>query len=158
METRTLKTLVSLRHGRDVGGSDASAVLSEKGIRDVKETSLNIADWINGRTLVLTSPIIRAKQTADIIVAALSADLVVLDSLRNDEAHMGRGCKSQIMKEVEKNGGYDNIVVATHYQLVNGIVLAFKEDFPQIDFDDIKEPLYGHGFIVDIETGNVENV
>ena len=151
-----MKSLLSLRHGPDTGGGDEHAILSEGGVRIVNQTVLEIQDWINGKTLVLSSPIVRAKQTADIIAAALSADLVLLDSLKNDRAHMGRGCKTQILLEAGKNGGYKNVIVVTHYQLVNGIILAFKEDFPQIDFDRSKEPPKGHGFIVDIETGNVE--
>ena len=35
METRTLRKLVSLRHGRDIGGGDTSAVLAVYGEEDV---------------------------------------------------------------------------------------------------------------------------
>jgi len=158
MSAVTFRTLISLRHGNDTGGSDTSAVLSERGVKTVNQTTQNIQDWINGKTLVLSSPIIRAKQTADIIAQALSADLVVLDSLKHDRVSVGKFCKPEIMAEAAKNGGYENVIVVTHYQLVNGIILAFKVDLPQIDFNRSTEPPYGHGFIVDMETGNMDDI
>ncbi len=163
MSTVSFRTLISIRHGYDNGGSDDSAVLTEDGVKVVNQTALNIQDWINGRTLVLSPRMIRVKQTANIIAQVLIAqglhvDLAELESLNRDQVFDGRFCKPEILAEAAKNGGYENVIVVTRYKLVNGIIFAFKADLPHIDFNTSKEPPYGHGFIVDMETGNMDDL
>lgn len=153
-----IRTLVVLRHGPDSGGGDAVAVLTPQGIEKVKKTADGVSLLVDGKILVLSSPIIRARQTGDILASVLSADLVILDVLKNDRLSYGDSCKSQIEAEVAKNDEYLDVVVVTHYELVNGIILAFKKEFPAINFAITGPPNYGRGFVIDFQTGNIEIV
>lgn len=151
-------TLVVLRHGPDIGGSDAVAVLTEAGKWEVRQTALGMSGWIGKKVLVLSSPIIRAMQTAEILKEVLAADMVELDQLKRDRLSFGASCKSEIQSEAAKDDGYSDVIVVTHHQLVNGVILAFKEEFPAIRFTNTRPPPYGHGFVVNIESGAVENI
>ncbi len=82
--------LLLLRHGlaldpeeaRRRGLSDAERPLTEKGRRRCRLAARGLARWLESVPRVLTSPLPRARETAEIFADALGAELEVVDWLR----------------------------------------------------------------------------
>jgi phosphohistidine phosphatase len=70
--------LVLVRHGQaapaPLGASDAERVLSEKGQEDVGRMAAALAEAARSKAQVLTSPKVRAVQTAEAIASATGCD------------------------------------------------------------------------------------
>lgn len=57
-------------------GDDAARPLTEEGIEKTKRTAATLADLDLGLEVILTSPLVRARQTAEIVAAKLKVKLV----------------------------------------------------------------------------------
>jgi phosphohistidine phosphatase len=82
-----MKTLYVLRHGQAVpegeGGSDYERQLTKRGQGEARRSAQYLSERANVPTLILASSAARARQTAELCLAALpsSPQLVLLDGL-----------------------------------------------------------------------------
>lgn len=65
-------------------GDDALRPLSEKGRRQAERLGRLLADYDEAPDVFITSPKVRAAQTAEIVAAALGADVIVDERLAGD--------------------------------------------------------------------------
>jgi phosphohistidine phosphatase len=80
-----MKTLLLLRHGiaedRAAGQDDASRPLTAEGVKKTRQAAAGLAEVIEPPDLILTSPKLRARQTADLVANALDMRAQSLDAL-----------------------------------------------------------------------------
>ncbi len=103
------KQMILIRHGKaeDHGvRPDFDRKLTEKGIRELQEMAPVLAQWLEGKeSVVISSPLVRARETADIIVKALHCPL-------EEETWVADGVFSQL--EATKNRPEDVVLVIGH--------------------------------------------
>ncbi len=77
--------LLVFRHGiaQDISeaGSDENRALTEDGIQKTRKAALGLAKLIDRPDVILTSPLVRARQTADILGEVLHSEPRVLKAL-----------------------------------------------------------------------------
>jgi phosphohistidine phosphatase SixA len=117
-----------------------AGILSEDGITNV---------------VVLHSSLSRARQTAEIVAAALEplvSAKTQLECLTEDQYEDGSRVFPKIMLEI---GDETQAVIAvSHYELPSGIIDAFSNNFVSRKFP-AKQPPYGCGFSLCLQTGDV---
>lgn len=79
-----------LRHGiaeeRSVDGEDASRRLTAEGVRKTRLAAQGLARLIKPPQAILTSPKVRAVQTAELVAHAMQMKFSVLDALASEDA------------------------------------------------------------------------
>lgn len=74
--------LLLVRHGvAEEGSPDAARALTKDGRRRAREAARGLAKLVDGAGIVATSPLTRAAQTAELVAAALGAEVVVVEAL-----------------------------------------------------------------------------
>ncbi len=109
--------VILLRHGialpqdgREIQ-SDAARPLSPEGIRKTRRACAGLARLLDGQSVaVLSSPLVRARETAELLGEELSAttDVRLVDALAIGED------TAAVLTEPELQGGYDAIVLVGH--------------------------------------------
>jgi phosphohistidine phosphatase len=129
-----MKTLFIIRHGkaepRGQYGSDADRPLTDEGVEEMKAVGRAMAR-LTDVALVLTSPLLRARQTADQIVAGFKPPpkLVVLDQLASVSS-------LRRLAEAINEHPADTVAVVGHEPDMSGLAgfLVGKEGAVAIDF------------------------
>ena len=129
-----MKTLFIIRHGkaepRGQYGSDGDRPLTNDGVEEMKAVGRALAR-LTDVAVVLTSPLVRARQTADQIVAAFkpAPKMVVLDALAS---------ASNYRRLAEAINGHlaDSVAVVGHEPDMSGLAgfLIGQEGSVAIDF------------------------
>jgi phosphoglycerate mutase len=109
-----MKLIYFIRHGQDdeeyIGGwSDVS--LTEEGIEEIKKSSTWIQNNLNIK-MIITSDILRATETAQIIGEKLNLDYLETDSLREQNKGDFNGLKKSLLSE-EKLEFLKNVTIYT---------------------------------------------
>ena len=107
--------LYLIRHGvaeerGDAWPDDTKRPLSEGGMERMRKAARGLARLNISIDIVLTSPLVRARQTADILVSALAPRpaLVTIDSLAPE------GTYAALMADLEKHGRKDRLALVGH--------------------------------------------
>jgi phosphohistidine phosphatase len=138
--------LYFLRHGEagkkdEWDGDDAERPLSKDGIARMKQEASAIAGLDLGLELIVTSPLVRARQTADIVARELHLreSLVIDDRLAPG---FGRDALVQVLK---KHAGRTSLMLVGHDPdfsetiaacIGGGRVECKKGGFARVDIDD----------------------
>jgi phosphohistidine phosphatase len=138
--------LYFLRHGEarkkdEWQGEDSERPLSKDGITRMKEEATAIAGLGLGLELIITSPLVRARQTADIVARALALrqSLVIDDRL---SPGFGRDALAQVLK---KHSNRKSVMLVGHDPdfsetiaacIGGGRVECKKGGFARVDLDD----------------------
>lgn len=145
-----MKRLIIVRHGRYENGH-----LNEKGIEQIRTLSTRIKELVGGaNVIVLSSPIRRAKESAQIIAGEVQGEVVEHDefSYHNcDEEDVIQAC--EIVYEVAEK--YENVVVVSHKENCGSIIEYFSKTnlsktFPRILVNQ------GDAWVIDTTTNSIE--
>lgn len=95
--------------GADVAGSDFSRILTEAGRRQVCQTIRWLLTREEAPELILHSPLIRAKQTAETIAAEISGGVILLE-----EPLLAPGLSTSALLRRLENAGVQRVVCIGH--------------------------------------------
>ncbi|MBM3459969.1 MAG: hypothetical protein FJX77_15720 [Armatimonadetes bacterium] len=106
--------LFFLRHGDaedpGPGQSDAERRLTPAGHAEMREVAVGIRSLNLGLTAILTSPRVRARETADWVARGLQAE-----GLLREEPRLGGGCRiGSLQSLLEPYGNADRILLVGH--------------------------------------------
>jgi len=127
--------LFLVRHGiavDHIGGAitrDSERPLTEEGTTEMKLVAKALTKINKKPDLILSSPLVRARQTAEIIAEAFNMDVVLTDSLAPAGSH------SLIFKAINKHQGVNQVYLVGHEpdmgMLLNKLLWAGLEcEFP----------------------------
>lgn len=100
---------------------------------------------------VLSSPLSRAKQSAEIIARQFGVKIETCDELELDEFEDG---EEQMNAVLRKLNGADVVIVVTHHRAPSGIINACSRKFFQKEVGS-KASEKGDGLMISLETGTV---
>jgi phosphohistidine phosphatase len=118
--------LLLMRHGEAVdeapGMGDGERWLTAKGRRVTREVAAHVAKH-HPPAVVITSPLVRATQTAEILVAAvgLEGDVTV-------DAHLATGNVAAILRGLAEHRGRGTVAVVGHEPTLSILVQRLLED------------------------------
>ncbi|HVO43452.1 MAG TPA: phosphohistidine phosphatase SixA [Aggregatilineales bacterium] len=134
--------LYLLRHGEagdPWSGSDAERPLTQEGIRLMEQEAATLARWRVPIEIVLSSPLVRARQTADIAAKALKVKVV-------EDARLGSGQfrASELPAILENYTDMKHVMLVGHDPDFTSFIHALtgaqcrlkKGGFAQIKLDD----------------------
>ena len=143
-----MKRLFLVRHG-----NYNSEGLTDDGREQVTRLAESIRPLAIGTSYVMSSPIKRALQSAEIVARALGiADIEQVPFFHQDEFyHRVPGHLEKAMQIVtERAGMVDNLVVVAHLPLVEDFTPYFAKS-SETPFEFYATPRKGEGYCVDIE-------
>jgi len=116
--------VIAVRHGMDIGGPDNEAGLSGHGKLQMTVLTECLSKLISKeqKILILSSPILRAVESAQIIEAKFGVEHQVCDALCKDEWSDG---EEQMKAILALSEGADVVIVVSHYEAPSGIANAF---------------------------------
>lgn len=140
--------LYLIRHGLaeergDAWPDDTKRPLSEQGMERMRKAARGLARLDVSIDVVLTSPLVRARQTADIVVSALAPRpaLVTIESLAPE------GSYAALMADLEKHGRKERLALVGHEPSIGELaarLIGSRHSFEfkkgaicRIDVDDI---------------------
>lgn len=101
--------------------------------------------------LVLSSPRIRAKQTADIVAKYLGSQVQICEELQTDQYHDGDKVRKAV---IPLTNGSPVLILVTHLDAPSGIINAFS----QANFNKMTGYMMskkGNGMMIDLSTGRI---
>jgi broad specificity phosphatase PhoE len=108
-----LRTLIVVRHGMA-----AESGLSDQGREQVARLGESLTNLVDGRTVVITSPVMRAKESARILADRLGAGMEEHECLRAEN----NASDDQFERTVElvnhRSGRYETVILSTHMSFV----------------------------------------
>lgn len=111
--------LILLRHGiaedsfKSPDGSDAARRLTPEGVLRTKTVAASLSKWLDKPDMILASPRIRARQTADIASKAF-------DSPVREVASLGEGDVLKIMQAI-RDADAETVMIVGHEPTFSGI-------------------------------------
>lgn len=127
-----------VRHAHaEKGEPDSLRPLSQRGREEASALAQQLAGHDSPPKLVLTSPLLRARETAEVLAAALGAKLLVDERLEP-------GATTLLLREAVENADADGPVA----------VVGHQPDFSEIAFELTGEdPGFPTGGVAEIEVG-----
>jgi phosphohistidine phosphatase len=130
-----MKTLLLLRHGiaedPAAGQNDASRPLTAEGIKKTRQAAAGLARVIDPPDLILTSPKLRARHTADIVAAAFGLRAEPLDDL-------GAEAPDRILRKLQRYP-QDTLLIVGHEPTFSRIVSLLCTADPDCDVIELKK-------------------
>ncbi|MEN9614254.1 MAG: hypothetical protein RLZZ347_561 [Candidatus Parcubacteria bacterium] len=147
-----LQTIFALRHGAYDAYSPNKS-LDQEGIAQVTTLTERIGGIIapQSHVLVLSSPTLRAVQSAEIISKRFSVVPKVLKLLEKQDYRFGTAMMREI---VEASEGFSVVIAVGHFTAPSGIAHAFAHEAlgKSVEPAECKN---GDGYIVDLKTGTI---
>jgi phosphohistidine phosphatase len=130
-----MKTLLLLRHGiaEDpvTGRDDASRPLTAEGIKKTRQAAAGLARVIDPPDLILTSPKLRARQTADLVADAFGLQAQSLTDLAAE-------APDRILRKLHRYP-QDTLLVVGHEPTFSRIVSLLCTTDPDADLLELKK-------------------
>jgi phosphohistidine phosphatase SixA len=108
-----LKTLIVVRHGMA-----AQSGLSDKGREQISRLGESLTNLVGGRTVIITSPSPRAKESARILAARLRARLEEHECLQAEDEADDDQFERTVELVNQRSGNYETVILATHLPFV----------------------------------------
>ncbi len=150
-----MDTLVVVRHGRS--DPDAGGILTPEGVGRTELLAQRFKErWFGSRKVkIVTSPLVRAKQTAEIIAKAFGIGITECPELMVDD-YDGDGVKGAAVSLDREGTDCEVLVAVTHQDTTAGLVRLYGM---RVLNEDLR-PLIAeksHAHIVDLATGKHED-
>ena len=105
-----MKRLIVFRHG-----NYQNQELTIRAAKEIYARAKLICEYIGKADLVLTSPALRAEQTAQVIAKAIGEPDIIEEPLLGERYGYNKDLFEEKILDVVADSGYVNIVVVTHY-------------------------------------------
>ncbi|MCR4311126.1 MAG: histidine phosphatase family protein [Candidatus Taylorbacteria bacterium] len=149
---KKLKAAIAIRHGEY---SDQTSELNPEGIEQVKFLAGRLKKLVKPRHIVkiFSSPVVRARQSAEILAEHLKTQVQEIGALGYDEFESGQHQMNELLGQKD---GVDVIVAVTHFVAPSGIIDAFsRKFFSKTAFEKAYESRKGDGHMICLKTGTV---
>lgn len=144
------KIVFAVRHGKQQAGGVNLSDLGKEQIHRLREILRRLVPT-SYKVLILSSPISRARESANIIGEMFGVEHQVCDELRGDDWEDGQ---KQVDAILAVTDGADVVIAVTHYQAPSGIAHALASSrFERAVDPEVSDN--GNGFMVSLETGDV---
>jgi len=145
-----LKQVIAVRHGEY---GDGSKELNAEGFEQIEKLAKQLKTIVKHKhkVAILSSPLTRAKQSAEIIAKQFVGQVETCDELRSD----GFGDGAEQMEAILKmRNGADVVIAVTHYEAPSGIINAFSQKLFGLEVS-MRESEKGDGLMLCLKTGKV---